>query len=98
MLDRTEALGSGKAKLNEGVRAIWLGHGTDDKGTSYEASRKWFDAQSQVQDKEFKTFEGWYHQLHADKADNRSLFAGDVADWILARCGGEEPRGDGSKL
>jgi acylglycerol lipase len=97
MLDRTELLGSGKAKLNEGVRSIWLGHGTDDKGTSYEASRKWFDDQTQVQDKEFKTYEGWFHQLHADKPDNRGVFAKDVADWILGRSG-EETRGDGSKL
>lgn len=97
MLDRTALLGNGKAKLNKGVRSIWLGHGTADKGTSYEASKKWFDEQTQVEDKEFKTYEGWTHQLHADRADNRQVFAKDVADWILARCG-DETRGDGSKL
>ena len=98
MLDRTDLLSTGHAKLNEGVKSLWLGHGTVDKGTSYEASKKWFDAQTQVEDKEFKTYEGWFHQLHADKADNREVFAKDVADWILARSVEEEARGDGSKL
>ena len=58
-----------------------------DKGTSYEASKKWFEQQSTVKDKEFKTYEGWFHQLHADLPDDREVFAKDVGDWILARCG-----------
>lgn len=97
MLDRTALLGSGKAVLNKGVRSIWLGHGTEDKGTDYEASKKWFDEQKGVQDKEFKTYEGWSHQLHADRPDNRAVFPKDVGDWILARSG-DGTRGDGSKL
>lgn len=85
MLDRTENLNQGKVKLNKGVKSIWLGHGTKDMGTSYEGSKKWFEAQTQVEDKEFKTYDGWYHQLHADVADDRPVFAKDVGDWILAR-------------
>ncbi|KAE8440883.1 hypothetical protein EG329_006350 [Mollisiaceae sp. DMI_Dod_QoI] len=87
MLDRTEHLNKGTAKLNPGVKSIWLGHGTDDKGTSYEESKKWFDRQTQVEDKEFKSYEGWYHQLHADLPQDRAIFAKDVGDWILARIG-----------
>ncbi|KAG0646796.1 monoglyceride lipase [Hyphodiscus hymeniophilus] len=87
LLDRTANLNEGKVKLNDKVISLWLGHGTADKGTSYEASKKWFDQQSTVEDKTFKTYEGWYHQLHADLPDNREVFAKDVADWILARCG-----------
>jgi acylglycerol lipase len=98
LLDRAAALQGGETKLNKGVRAIWLGHGTADKGVSYEASQKWFDDQTQVQDKEFKTYEGWYHQLHADLPDNRDVFSKDVADFILARCGEEGRVGGGSKL
>ena len=86
-LDRAANLNQGSVKLNEGVNSLWLGHGTVDKGTSYEASRKWFTEQSTVKDKEFKTYDGWYHQLHADLPEDREAFAKDVADWILARCG-----------
>lgn len=95
MLDRTAALNTGTAKLNPGIKAIWLGHGTKDMGTSYEESKKWFDRQTSVDDKEFKTYEGWYHQLHADLPEDRPVFAKDVGDWILARLG---PSGKDSKL
>ncbi|KAJ8065798.1 hypothetical protein OCU04_006461 [Sclerotinia nivalis] len=90
MLDRTAAMNQGKTKLNPGVRSLWLGHGTEDKGTSFEGSEKWFNQQTGLTDKEFKRYEGWYHQLHADLPDNRDIFAQDVGDWILARCDGEE--------
>lgn len=96
MLDRTALLGGGKTTLNKNVTSVWLGHGTADKGTSYDASKKWFDEQTGLQDKEFKVYEGWYHQLHADRPNNRTVFSTDVSDWILARCDGT--KGDGSKL
>lgn len=90
MLDRTAALNEGKTKLNKEVKSLWLGHGTVDKGTSYEGSKKWFERQTQLEDKTFKSYEGWYHQLHADLPDDRSIFAKDVGDWILARIGPED--------
>lgn len=90
MLDRAEALSQGMATLNKGVKSVWLGHGTDDKGTSYPESKKWFERQTQLEDKTFKTYEGWSHMLHCDLPDNRSVFAKDVGDWILARSGPEE--------
>ncbi len=85
LLDRTENLLHGRARLNGAVRSLWLGHGTVDFGTSYEASRAWFNAQTGLEDKTFKTYEGWYHQLHAEPG--RDEFYRDVGDWILARCG-----------
>ena len=87
MLDRTADLKGGRAKLNEGVRSLWLGHGTGDRVNDYDASKEWFDRQVTLKDKEFKTYEGWSHQLHADLMENREVFAKDVADWILARTG-----------
>jgi acylglycerol lipase len=95
MLDRTAALNTGAARLNPDIKSLWLGHGTKDKGTSYEESKKWFDRQNQVEDKEFKSYEGWYHQLHADLPEDRPIFAKDVGDWILARV---SPDGRSSKL
>lgn len=89
LLDRSADLNQGKVKLNKGVQSLWLGHGTADKGTSYEGSKKWFDRQTQLQDKEFKTYDGWYHQLHADLPGDRPVFAKDVGDWILSKVGGE---------
>lgn len=85
MLDRAAALKEGKRVLNKGVQSIWLGHGTADKGTSFAASKKWIGEQTQVKDKEFKVYEGWYHQLHADLPGDRPVFAKDVGDWILTR-------------
>lgn len=90
MLDRAASINQGKVKLNPGVKSVWLGHGTEDKGTSYEESKKWFERQTQLEDKEFKAYEGWTHQLHADLPENRPVFAKDVADWILARVGSDE--------
>jgi len=94
LLDRTAALSKGTAKLNKGINSIWIGHGTADLATSHGASKKWFDEQVDVQDKEFKSYEGWAHQLHADLADNRGVFAKDIVDWILARCGEESKHGE----
>ncbi len=55
------------------MRSLWLGHGTVDFGTSYEASRAWFNAQTGLEDKTFKTYEGWYHQLHAEPGRDEFL-------------------------
>ncbi|OIW29546.1 hydrolase [Coniochaeta ligniaria NRRL 30616] len=89
MLDRTEELSSGRTRpVGSGkVRALWIGHGTADKGTAYAQTKKWFDnCAGTVEDREMKTYEGAYHQLHADLC--REEFERDVADWILARAGG----------
>lgn len=86
LLDRAADLSAGKRTLNPGVKSLWLAHGTIDGGTSYPASKKWFETStSDVPDKEYKTYEGWQHQLHADLPETRPVFAKDVGDWILAR-------------
>ncbi|KUI56745.1 hypothetical protein VP1G_04089 [Cytospora mali] len=86
MLDRTADLVGGKVRLSERVQSLWLGHGDMDLATSYEASKGWFDRQSQIGDRTFKTYEGGYHQLHADLC--REEFCSDVREWILKRCDG----------
>ncbi|CRK43455.1 hypothetical protein BN1723_016190, partial [Verticillium longisporum] len=82
LLERTDALASGRVRLGSKVRSLFLAHGTGDKTTSWEASRKWFDAQG-LQDGRYKEYEGCYHQLHADLCKDE--FYGDVGDWILER-------------
>ncbi|ROW06153.1 hypothetical protein VMCG_04686 [Cytospora schulzeri] len=86
MLDRAGNLSSGKLKLSKGVQSLWLGHGDVDKATSFEASKEWFDRQSQIGDRTFKKYEGAYHQLHADS--DKQQFIDDVREWILKRCNG----------
>jgi acylglycerol lipase len=88
LLDRTAALAKGEVRPLEGgaLRSLWVGHGTEDKTTWFEASRKYFEEfTGAVGDKEFKAYEGWYHQLHADGPDSEEFYK-DVGDWILKRC------------
>jgi len=96
LLDRATELHNGKLQLRKGMQSLWLGHGTIDGGTSYEASKKWFEEQTgTVKDKTFKSYDGWQHQLHADLPETRPIFAKDVGDWILAR---SSPAAEQAKL
>lgn len=66
MLDRTAQLCGGKIIIPDGAgeggcTRIWIGHGNKDGITSYHASKRLYDA-LQVKDKEFKTYEGYYHR------------------------------------
>lgn len=91
MLDRTSSLSGGKWDLSKNVRSLFVTHGTEDRVTSYKASRAWFDAQK-VKDAEFKAYEGCLHQLHVDLC--KEEFYRDVGAWILERVGD----GDGSEV
>jgi acylglycerol lipase len=84
LLDRTAGLAAGRYRLSSQVKSLWLGHGDMDKVTCFEASKSWFDRQEQIPDREFKRYEGAFHQLHADTG--RDEFYADVERWILARC------------
>ncbi|KAI0396176.1 hydrolase [Xylariaceae sp. FL0594] len=98
MLDRTDALASGKLALERGVvRSLFMAHGDADKVTSFERSREWFDrecgsgggsvavqGERKVPDATFKNYKGFAHQLHADPG--KEEFYEDVANWILQRC------------
>ncbi|KAF3910101.1 hypothetical protein AA313_de0203176 [Arthrobotrys entomopaga] len=65
-------------------KPVLLLHGTSDKVTDFESSKKFF-ALLEAEDKEFKELDGWYHKLHADLPENRHEFSTYVADWILKR-------------
>ncbi|KAK8031424.1 alpha/beta hydrolase [Apiospora arundinis] len=97
MLDRTEALSSGKTKLSPNVRSLFHMHGDSDLVCSFDKSKAWFDRQKAagLEDATFKNYEGFYHQLHADPG--RETFYKDVVDWILARCPHAEGNGDAVK-
>ena len=79
MLDRTNALASGKVVIPDdagegGVTRIWIAHGDKDGITSHAASKRLFDA-LQVKDKEFKSYAGHYHRrrYYSPRRENRKL-------------------------
>lgn len=90
MLDRTDALSSGRLVPSGNVAALLMVHGTADKATSFERSREWFERnKGRLADAEFRPFDGFAHQLHADPG--KEEFYELVATWILARSGDEVP-------
>lgn len=99
-MDRTAALAEGRIGLVDGgkkVRSLWIGHGDQDRTAFFDACKGWYDQHtSSIEDRTFKAYKGWLHQLHAEVG--REEFYGDVRDWILARAGGGEDGKVESKL
>ena len=58
MIDRGEELNKGVVVVKEG--SIFIAHGSGDLITSYDASKR-FSERLKVEDKTFKTYDGWYH-------------------------------------
>ena len=58
MIDRGEELDRDAVVVSEG--SLFVAHGSDDHVTSYEASKRWVE-RLKVEDKEFKSYDGWYH-------------------------------------
>lgn len=94
LLDRTGALNSGTIKLGDDL-SFFLAHGTADKTCSFDASVKFFKDQSS-KDKTLKSYDGAYHQIHADLCKDE--FAQDVVKWVNARCENQEIVPTESKL
>lgn len=66
MLVRAAKLDAGLAAPADGKREglqhrIWVAHGSEDRITSCEASHRYV-TRLEVIDKEFKTYDGWYHK------------------------------------
>lgn len=96
LLDRTGALGKGQAKLSKNVKSLVLMHGDSDRVCSFDKSKEWFERQN-IEDGEFRTYEGFYHQLHSDPG--RERFYDEVRDWVLERVdsGAKESRNVSTK-
>ncbi|KAI9775266.1 MAG: hypothetical protein M1839_001318 [Geoglossum umbratile] len=84
MVERGKRLVDGAVAV-DGGRSVWVGHGTGDRLTSWEASRKWVEGVFEGEDKVLKSYEGFRHKLHEEPGEDKITFANDVADWILAR-------------
>ena len=97
MLQRASELDSGIVMPTEG--RFWVGHGDQDHITSYDSSKRLFERLGgKVTDKEFRTYEGHYHKLHAEPGEDKIIFANDVTKWILARSREEQEQVGTSKL
>ncbi|OAQ68303.1 alpha/beta hydrolase [Pochonia chlamydosporia 170] len=83
LLDRTTLLSSGRVQLGSHVKSVLLTHGTEDRACSYDAALKFIEQQHGVNDKTTKSYNGAYHQLHADHCKDE--FTNDIIEWILER-------------
>lgn len=66
MLDRTAMLSKGQVEIRDdigegGVTRVWFAHGDKDGICDYEASKRFAEGMK-VKDKEFKTYEGYFHK------------------------------------
>lgn len=67
MLDRAAELDGGKFKVPHdagegGKTRMLIGHGTSDLVCDVESTKKFYERMGQVEDKELKLYDGWYHQ------------------------------------
>ncbi|KAH0538679.1 hypothetical protein FGG08_004754 [Glutinoglossum americanum] len=97
MLERGKALVEGKVRVPASV-GVWVGHGTGDELTSWEASRKWVEEVfGEAGQAELRLYEGWRHRLHVEPGEDKTMFAKDVVGWIFKRGeGGKEAVGSSS--
>ncbi|KAH9935216.1 lysophospholipase [Epithele typhae] len=74
-------------------------HGSADRITSPKASRDFFD-KVEAEDKEYKVFEGGYHEVMREPNGMKEEYAEASTGWMLERAqnSGSRPVGDGSKL
>jgi len=62
--------------------------GTDDKVTDFETTRELYaKLPAGNPDREFKVWDGYYHELHNEPEEQRNPAIKYIADWILARLG-----------
>ena len=81
--------------LPEGVRGLWIGHGTADGVVHFDAAKRIFErvgfaggnggsGGDIMGKKEFRTYEGAYHKLHAEPDGVGEEFTRDVGEFVMA--------------
>ncbi|KAF9131914.1 hypothetical protein BGW39_001150 [Mortierella sp. 14UC] len=84
-----DMLTNGKLLLTERYKLITkdvpvlIAHGTEDGLTDYTASKEFFD-KIEVQDKEYKVYEGHFHELHNEPEAERKVVIDHYIQWIRA--------------
>lgn len=102
-LDRGAALEEGRVTIKDGEgeggkTRVWVGFGTGDAVLSFDVAKKWYEEGLKVEDREFHTYEGWYHNLDIEPGEDKVIFANDVSKWVLDRSGPLESVSGKSKL
>lgn len=64
--------------------SLWIGHGDCDNIVCHDAARAYV-ARSPIKDKQFRSYEGYYHNLHEEPGQKKADFANDVVTWIIER-------------
>lgn len=67
------------------VPPLWVGHGTDDKVTWFEATKKLVEGLDWHGDKTFREYEGAYHKLMNEPDGVGEQMTKDVTEWMEAR-------------
>lgn len=65
-------------------KSILAVHGSGDKVTSHDATSELI-TKTKSNDKTFKTFEGYYHEMHNEPGDDKWKEIGYIIDWIHQR-------------
>ena len=88
MLDRGLWLDEARVELYEeaGYVPLWVGHGVEDKITSFEATKALVKRLGGKGDVTFVEYEGAYHTLHAELPETTTKFTKDISNWLLAKC------------
>ncbi|EED24510.1 alpha/beta hydrolase, putative [Talaromyces stipitatus ATCC 10500] len=67
------------------VPPLWIGHGTEDRVTWCDATRRLAQSLDHVDDKTYKEYEGAYHKLMNEPDGVAESMTKDVTEWIEAR-------------
>ncbi|KAF8930463.1 hypothetical protein BGZ47_000541 [Haplosporangium gracile] len=81
MLTNGKLLLTDRYKLITKSVPVLIAHGTEDGLTCYKASKEFFD-KIDVEDKEYKVYEGHFHELHNEPEDDRKIVIEYYIDWI----------------
>jgi acylglycerol lipase len=71
------------SKPDEFRKPLYIAHGSADRLTCPIGSREFFD-KVPIEDKVYKAYDGFYHELHNEPIEDRKRVYKDYVDWILA--------------
>lgn len=69
----------------ENIPALWVGHGSEDRITWFDASKRLVESLDTVKDKTFKNYKDAYHKLMNESEGVGEEMTRDVTEWIKAR-------------
>lgn len=80
-----KGIAQAQTQLSLSVPPLWVGHGSDDRITWFDATRRLVDGMHDVADKSFASYEGAYHKLMNEPNGVAEKMTSDVMAWMEAR-------------